>query len=326
MADPFAFCIDRTGGPEVLEARMIDVPVPSEGELLVRHEAIGLNYIDTYHRSGLYPVPLPSGLGSEAAGIVEAVGADVRGFREGDRVGYFSAPLGSYATHRTLDADRVVKLPDGIDSETAAAAMLKGCTAEYLIERCARVTEGETVLVHSAAGGVGSILVQWLRAIGANVIAHAGNSRKAEMAKALGAHHALCCPMGELAAQVRALTDGKGASVVLDGVGAESWQASLAAVARKGLVVTYGNASGPVPAFTALDLLRAGSIFVTRPTLADYAATPDEMRASATRLFEMIGSGAVKVTIGARYPLLEAADAHRALEARQTTGSTILIP
>lgn len=326
MADSYAFSLARTGGPEVLEAEMIHVPAPGESEVLIRHEAVGLNYIDTYHRSGLYPLPLPSGLGSEAAGVVEAVGPGVQGFREGDRVGYFSGPLGSYATHRAIDADRVVKLPDAIDSETAAAAMLKGCTAEFLIERCARIEAGETVLVHAAAGGVGSILVQWLKSIGAVVIAHAGSSKKAETAKELGADHALCCPMEELAAQVRALTDGKGVSVVLDGVGAASWQASLGSIARKGLIVTYGNASGPVPAFTALDLLRAGSIFVTRPTLFDYIGTPEEMRASAARLFEMMGSGAVQVRIGARYKLLEAADAHRALEARQTTGSTILIP
>lgn len=326
MADPYAFRLDRTGGPEVLEAEMIDVPAPGEGEIVVRHEAVGLNFIDTYHRSGLYPLPLPSGLGNEAAGVVEAVGPGVDGFREGDRVGYFSGPLGSYATHRAIDADRVVKLPDEIDSETAAAAMLKGCTAEFLIERCARVEAGETVLVHAAAGGVGSILVQWLKAIGATVIAHAGTSKKAETAAEFGADHALCCPLEELATQVRALTGGKGVSVVLDGVGAASWDASIGSVARKGLVVTYGSASGPVPAFTALDLLRAGSIFVTRPTLFDYVSTPEDMRASAARLFEMMASGTVQVRIGARYNLLEAAEAHRALEARQTTGSTILIP
>jgi NADPH2:quinone reductase len=326
VADPYAFCLASTGGPEVLEAEMIDVPVPAEGEVLIRHEAVGLNYIDTYHRSGLYPLPLPSGLGNEAAGVIEAVGQGVQGFREGDRVGYFSGPLGSYATHRAIGADRVVALPDEIDAETAAASMLKGCTAEFLIERCARVEAGETVLVHAAAGGVGSILVQWLKSVGAVVIAHAGTMKKAEMAAELGADHALCCPMDELAAQVRTLTDGKGVSVVLDGVGAESWATSLASVARKGLIVTYGNASGPVPAFTALDLLRAGSIFVTRPTLFDYVSTPEDMRASAARLFEMMASGAVQVRIGARYKLLQAAEAHQALEARQTTGSTVLIP
>jgi NADPH:quinone reductase len=326
VADPYAFFLERTGGPELLEARRIDIPDPGEGEVLIRHEAVGLNFIDTYHRSGLYSLPLPSGLGSEAAGVIAAVGAGAEGFREGDRVGYFSGPLGSYATHRAIDADRVVRLPDEIESEAAAAAMLKGCTAEYLIERCARVEPGETVLVHSAAGGVGSILVPWLKSIGAVVIAHAGTSRKAEMAAGLGADHALCCPMEELAGQVRALTDGKGVSVVLDGVGSASWGASLGSVARKGLLVTYGNASGPVPDFSALDLLRAGSIFVTRPSLFDYTSTPEEVRASATRLFEMMTSGTIQVRIGARYPLLEAAEAHRALEARQTTGSTVLIP
>jgi NADPH2:quinone reductase len=326
MPDPFHFCLRGTGGPEVLEAELIDIPQPGEGELLIRHEAVGLNFIDTYHRSGLYPLPLPSGLGNEAAGVVEAVGRGVGGFREGNRIGYFSGPLGSYATHRVMPADRVVKLPDEIGSEDAAAILLKGCTAEFLVERCARVEAGETVLVHAAAGGVGSVLVQWLKAIGATVIAHAGSSRKAEMAKALGADHALCCPMEELAGEVRAITSGKGVSVVLDGVGAASWEASLGSIARRGLLVTFGNASGPVPPFTALDLVRTGSIFVTRPSLFDYVGTPEEMRASAARLFEMIQSGALEVTIGARYPLIEAADAHQALEARKTVGSTVLIP
>jgi NADPH2:quinone reductase len=326
MPDPFRFCLRETGGPEVLQAELIDVPQPGEGEVLIRHEAVGLNFIDTYHRSGLYPLPLPSGLGNEAAGVVEAVGAGVEGIREGNRVGYFSGALGAYSSHRVIAADRVVKLPDEIDAETAAAMMLKGCTAEFLIERCARIEAGETVLVYAAAGGVGSILVQWLKSIGATVIAHTGSSRKAEIAKALGADHSLCCPMEALAGEVRAITSGKGASVVLDGVGAASWQASLGSIARRGLLVTFGNASGPVPPFTALDLLRTGSIFVTRPTLFDYVATAEEMRASAARLFEMVQSGAVEVKIGARYPLMKAEDAHRALEERKTTGSTILIP
>jgi NADPH2:quinone reductase len=326
MTDPYAFALRKTGGPEVLEAELIDVPRPVAEEVLVRHEAVGLNFIDTYHRSGLYKLPLPSGLGIEAAGIVEAVGDGVDGFREGDRVGYFTGRPGAYASHRAILADKLVQLPDGIGFEQAAAAMLKGATAEYLIERCAGVEAGQTVLVHAAAGGVGSILVPWLKLIGAKVIAHAGDSKKAALAEALGADHALSCPIDSLAAEVRALTGGKGVPVVLDGVGAASWQASVGAVARRGLIVSYGNASGPVPPFTALDLLSAGSIFVTRPTLADYCANPDEMRASASRLFEMIGKGAVEVRIGARFPLLEAADAHRAIEARATTGSTILVP
>jgi NADPH:quinone reductase len=326
MSDPYAFILRDTGGPEMLQAEHMDVPSPGPGEVLVRHEAVGLNFIDTYHRSGLYKLPLPSGLGGEAAGVVEAVGEGVSRVREGDRVGYFTGPLGSYATHRAVDAERLVKLPDSIGAEEAAAVMLKGCTAEFLIERCARVQPGQAVLVHAAAGGVGSILVQWLKAIGATVIAHAGDSRKAALATELGADHALCCAMDDLAAAVRALTDGKGVPVVLDGVGAASWSASVGAVARRGLVVTYGNASGPVPPFTALDLLSAGSIFVTRPTLADYCRTPEEMAASAARLFEMVGKGAVTARIGATFHLLQAADAHRALEARTTTGSTVLIP
>jgi NADPH2:quinone reductase len=326
MSDPYRYCLRRIGGPEVLEAELIDVPVPGEGEVLVRHEAVGLNFIDTYHRSGLYSLPLPSGLGTEAAGVVEAVGPGVQDIRIGQRVGYFSGPLGAYATHRTIAADRLVKLPEGISSEIAAAAMLKGCTAEFLVERCARIEKGEAVLVHAAAGGVGSILVPWLKSLGAVVIAHAGSSKKAEIAKALGADHALSCPMDALAGQVRALTGGKGVPVVLDGIGAASWEASIGSVARRGLLVTYGNASGPVPPFTALDLLKAGSIFVTRPTLFDYIPTNEEMRASAARLFEMIAGGTIEVAIGARFPLTEAADAHRAIEARATTGSTVLIP
>lgn len=326
MTDPYAFILRENGGPEMLEAEHIDVPRPGPGEVLVRHEAVGLNFIDTYHRSGLYKLPLPSGLGGEAAGVVEAAGEGVTGYREGNRVGYFTGPLGSYATHRAIAADRLVRLPDSLSAEQAAAAMLKGCTAEYLVERCARVEAGQTVLVHAAAGGMGSILVQWLKAIGATVIAHAGDSRKAALASDLGADHALCCPIDSLAAEVRALTDGKGVPVVLDGVGAASWKASLGSVARRGLVVTYGNASGPVPPFTAIDLLSAGSIFVTRPTLADYCKTGDEMAGAAARLFEMVEKGAVTIRIGATFPLLKAADAHRALEARATTGSTVLIP
>ena len=322
----YAIVIGRTGGPEVLEQRESEVPRPGPGDVLVRHEAVGLNFIDTYHRAGLYPMSLPSGLGNEAAGVIEAIGEGVSGCAEGDRVGYFTGPLGAYASHRAVAAERLVRLPEGISSEDAAAVMLKGATAEYLIERCARVQPGQTVLVHAAAGGVGSILVPWLKAIGASVIAHAGSPAKAAIAASLGADHSLSCPMEALAGEVRALTAGRGADVVLDGVGAASWTASLAAVARRGLVVTYGNASGPVPPFSALDLTRAGSIFVTRPTLGDYAATPEEMRDCASRLVEMIGTGVVKVAIGARYSLRDAAEAHRAIESRATTGSTVLIP
>ena len=326
MTERWRIVVRRTGGPEVLEREPVGALIPGAGELLVRHEAIGLNFIDTYFRSGLYPVALPSGLGNEAAGIVEAVGEEVEEFREGDRIGYFHGERAAYATHRLISAKKVVPLPAGIDSETAAAVILKGCTAEFLIERCARVAAGETILVHAAAGGVGSILVPWLKSIGATVIAHAGSQAKAGLARELGADHALSCPMEELAAAVRTLTDGRGVETVLDGVGAASWQASLASLARRGLLVTFGNASGPVPPFSALDLHRAGSIYVTRPSLTDYTATTQELRASADRLFDMIGKGAIAARIGARYPLGEAAEAHRQLESRATTGSTLLIP
>ena len=314
------------GGPEVLELVEEETPRPGPGQLLLRQEAVGLNFIDTYYRSGLYAAELPSGIGSEAAGVVEAVGEGVTDFSPGDRAGYPTGPLGAYASHRIVDVARLVRIPAGISSEQAAAAMLKGCTAEYLIERCAKVTPGQTVLVHAAAGGVGSILVQWLKTIGATVIAHAGSAEKAAIARDLGADHCLHGPFDTLAREVRELTGGKGVEAVLDGVGAASWAASLASVAKRGILVTYGNASGPVPPFSALDLLRAGSIFVTRPSLADYCATALELRASASRLFELMASGAVQVQIGARYPLEQAAEAQRALEARETTGSTVLVP
>ena len=314
------------GGPEVLEIVEGEMPLPGPDQVLVRQEAVGLNFIDTYYRIGLYPAGLPSGIGNEAAGVVEAVGDGVSEFSPGDRVGYSTGPLGAYASHRAVGAERLVRIPAGISSEQAAAAMLKGCTAEYLIERCAKVTPGQTVLVHSAAGGVGSILVQWLKTIGATVIAHSGNAEKAAIAADLGADHSLHGPFDTLADEVRNLTGGKGVEVILDGVGAASWQASLGAVAKRGIIVTYGNASGPVPPFSALDLLRAGSIFATRPSLADYCGTVEELRASAARLFELMVSGAVRVQIGARYPLEQAAEAHRTLEARETTGSTVLIP
>jgi NADPH:quinone reductase len=326
MPDPYRFVLRNTGGPEVLEAEMIDIPAPEPGQVLIRHEAVGLNFIDTYHRSGLYPLPLPSGLGTEAAGVVEAVGEGVTGFADGDRVGYFSGPLGAYASHRAIDAERAVKLADTISAEQAAAAMLKGCTSEFLIERCAKISEGETVLVHAAAGGVGSILVPWLKAIGANVIAHAGSRAKADRAAELGADHALCCPMEELAGEVRRLTNARGVDVVLDGVGAASWDASLASIAKRGLIVSFGNASGAVRPIQVLELVKAGSVFLTRPTLFDYVATRQELEASAGRVFEMLATDTIKAEIGARFPLLEAAEAHRALEARATTGSTVLIP
>jgi NADPH2:quinone reductase len=326
MSSPYRIMFRRTGGPEVLERESITLPPPAPLEVRVRHEAVGLNFIDTYHRSGLYPHPLPSGLGNEAAGVVEAVGDAVTELRRGDRVGYFTGPLGAYSSHRNVDSRLLVQLPNWLEAEPAAATMLKGCTAEYLIERCAKIREGQWVLVYAAAGGVGSILVPWLKTMGARVIAYSGNEAKAQLALQLGADHSLCGPLDGIADEVLRLTDRQGAEVVFDGVGTASWHTSLSCVARRGLIVTYGNASGPVPPFTALDLLRAGSIFVTRPTLGDYVPTAEALRASADRLFEMLKRRVVKVHVGARFLLTEADEAHRAIESRATTGSTVMIP
>jgi NADPH2:quinone reductase len=322
----FRMRIRQTGGPEAIERETITPTEPGTGEARVRQTAIGLNFIDIYQRSGLYPLDLPSGMGSEAAGVVEAIGEGVEGIAVGDRVAYAGGPPGAYATVRTLDAGLLVPLPDAISDETAAAAMLKGGTAAYLIGPCARVEKGQPVLVHAAAGGVGSILVQWLGAIGATVIAHAGSPEKAEHARTLGAAHSLACPMDQLADTVRRLTDGAGVATVFDGIGKASWDASLGSVARRGLIVSYGNASGAVPPFEMLALMRAGSIFVTRPTMADYAGTPAERRALAARLFERIAAGDVSIRIGQRFSLAQASEAQRAMAARETTGSTVLLP
>ncbi len=326
MSGPWRIVIRKNGGPEVMEREDFDPGVPGPGQVRARVTAIGLNFIDTYHRSGLYPLPLPTGLGSEFAGIVEAVGPGVEGFAPNDRIAGFVPAPSSYATHVLTVASRIVRVPGGISDEIAAAAMLKGITSWMLIERIGKLEAGKSVLVHSAAGGVGSILVPWAKAAGATVIAHAGNEEKAARAKASGADHALSGEFETLAAQVRALTNGRGVDVVLDGVGAASWAASLASVARRGLIVSYGNASGPVPAISPLDLLRAGSAFLTRPTMFDYVDTPESLKLGADRLFAMIKSGTVPIEIGQRYALANAADAHQALEGRQTVGSTILLP
>lgn len=316
----------KAGGPEVLEIEPIELPSPAAGEVRLRQDAIGLNFIDIYYRSGLYPVPLPSGIGSEAAGVVEAVGPGAGGFRPGDRVAYATRSLGAYASVRIMPAAELVPVPDGISNETAAAIMLKGMTAEFLIERCAAIRPGQTALVHAAAGGVGSLLVQWLTSIGVHVFAHVGNETKAASVRNMGIEAVSSCPMEELATWVRDQTHGRGVDAVFDGIGAASWNASLAAVAKRGLIISYGNASGPVPPMGMLDLMKAGSVFVTRPTLWDYCSTPAELRASAARLFSMIGSGAVKAEIGQKFPLKDAAQVHRLLSERRTTGSTILLP
>ncbi len=310
------------GGPEVIAREDFDPGAPGEGELLIAQDAIGLNFIDTYYRTGLYPAPLPTPLGSEGAGRIAAVGPGVTGFVVGDVVGCASG-LGSYATHRIVPADKVVRIPDGVSTQDAAAMMLKGMTACYLAEDTIALQAGQVALVHAAAGGVGSVLVPWLRDKGVIVIAHCGSAEKAARVEA---DHSLHGPFENLAARVRDLTDGQGVDVVYDGVGKDSWAASLASLKRRGLMVSYGNASGAVPPVSLLDLSRGGSLYVTRPTLFDYIATPETLAHTADRLFDRMRRGVVKAVIGQRFALSDAAQAHRALEARETTGATVLIP
>ena len=318
--------IARTGGPEVIEWREAELPPPGAGEVRMRHHAVGLNYIDTYHRSGLYPIDLPGGLGSEAAGVVEAVGEGVTDFAVGDRVGVFGPARGAYATARNIAADLLVPLPDSIDDRTAAAILLKGATTAFLIEDCAKVQPGWTVLVHAAAGGVGHLAVGWLKAIGATVIATVGSEAKAEKARAAGADHVILNRHEDVAARVREITGGAGVPVVLDGVGKATWDASLNSAARRGLVVSFGNASGPVDGVNLGILASKGSLFVTRPTLFDYAVSPTEKRHLVSRVFAMLEKGAITPEIGQTFALTDAADAHRAIEAGDTVGSTVLLP
>jgi NADPH2:quinone reductase len=313
-----------TGGPEVLTVGSAAMPVPGPGEVLLRQTAIGLNFIDTYHRSGLYPIALPSGLGLEAAGVVEAVGAGVS-IAPGTRVGYCWGPIGGYASHRVIGADRVVALPDDVSDEAAAAVLLKGCTAEFLVERCARVQPGQWALVQAAAGGVGLLLVQWLKHIGATVIAVAGSPEKLAIAMAHGADHGLVQD-STLAQSVRELTDGRGVDVVFDGVGKATFEASLDSLKRRGLLASYGNASGAVGAVDFAILARKGSLFATRPTLFDYYTNRTEIEQHAGRVLDLVARGVLKVNIDQRYALQDVATAHRDLEARRTTGSTVLLP
>lgn len=315
--------ITRTGGPEVIEWVDIDLPPPGPGEVRMRNHAVGLNYIDTYHRSGVYPVELPAGLGSEAAGVVEAVGEGVEGLAAGDRVGTFGPSRGAYATARNVAAKQLFRLPDDIDDRTAAALLLKGCTVEALVERCACVEPGQTVLVWAAAGGVGQLLVGWLKTIGATVIGTAGTPEKADHARAAGADHVLLHRDEDVVARTREITGGEGAHVVFDGVGMASWERTLAATARRGLIVSYGNAGGAVTGVNLGVLAAKGSLFVTRPTLFDYYVTPGERQAGIARVFDMVRQGAIAPEIGQTFALEDAAEAHRALEAGETRGSTI---
>ena len=316
----------RAGGPEVLEAVDLPVPTAGPGEILIRQEAIGLNFIDTYQRTGLYPVKMPAVLGLEGAGVVEAVGQGVTRFAVGDRAAFGNGPMGAYAQFHVVPAGRAVKIPTGVSSRDAAAAMLKGMTAEFLLRRCYTVKKGDAILVHAAAGGVGTILTQWAKALGAQVIATVGSADKAALATAAGADEVILYREEDVAARVKAITSGAGVRVAYDGVGAATLEASLSSLGRRGMLVSYGNASGPAPAVEPLRLSRGGSLYLTRPTLFDYVATTEDLDESAGALFEVIASGAVKIAIGQAFPLSQARQAHEALEARATTGSTLLIP
>ena len=323
---PHAIRIHAHGGPEVLRWEAVAASVPGRGEVLIRQTAIGLNFIDIYERTGLYPGALPSGLGREGAGVIEAVGPKVRGLAVGDRVAYASNQPGAYAQERTMPADRVVKIPEGVSDRLAAAAMLKGLTAWFLLRRTHRVARGEAVVVHAAAGGVGLILAQWARYLGAHVIGVVGSDAKAAVAQAHGCHEALVLGRDDLPARVRSLTAGQGAHVVYDSVGKDTFAASLDSLRPLGMMVSYGNASGPVPPFAPLELARRGSLFLTRPILFHYVARRAELERGARELFDVIGRGVVRIEIGQSYPLQDVAEAHRDLEARRTIGSTVLIP
>lgn len=320
-----AIRFEQTGGPEVLQLVDVDTPAPGNGQILVRHQAIGINFIDTYQRSGLYPVKLPSGLGLEAAGVVEAVGEGVTRFEVGDVAAYNGA-VGAYADYGVVADQRAVKLPAGVTPEVAAAALLKGMTAEFLLRRCYPLQAGQTALIHAAAGGVGQILVQWAKAIGAEVIATVGSDDKAARARALGADHVILYRDQDVAAEVKRITGGKGVPVSYDSVGKATFDGSLGSLARRGMLVSFGNASGPAPAIEPSRLQRGGSLFLTRPTLFDYVATTPELDESAAALFGLIVAGKVKIEIGQTFPLAEARRAHEALEARETIGSSLLIP
>ena len=316
----------EAGGPTVLRPVDIPVPAPGPGEVLIRHKAIGLNFIDTYQRSGLYPVSYPAILGGEAAGIVEAVGEGVTRFSVGDRAAYGTGVAGAYAEAQVAPEGRCVRVPDDVPLETAAAGLLKGMTAEFLLRRCHPLAAGETVLIHAAAGGVGQILTQWAKAIGATVLATAGGADKLALTKDLGADHGVDYRTEDVAARVREITQGRGVRVVYDGVGAATFDGSLGSLAPRGLMVSYGNASGPAPPFAPLKLMAAGSVYITRPTLLHYVTTTEELDQSAAALFDVIRSGKVKITVGQTFALKEAAKAHEALEQRLTTGSTLLVP
>ncbi len=321
-----AIRIHEAGGPEVLRLEDVEVPVPAPDEAQIRHTAIGLNYIDVYDRSGLYPQEMPAGLGREAAGVITLVGKKVRGLRVGDRVAYVHNRPGSYAGLRNVPAAKLVKIPAGVSDEQAAVLMLKGGTACYLLRRTYRVAQGEVIVVHAAAGGVGLLLCQWGKALGATVIGVVGSEEKAKLARKNGARHALVRGRDDIAATVKRLTKGVGADVVYDAVGKDTFTESLDCLRKRGLLVVYGAASGPVPPFSLAELVKRGSLFVTRPTMFDYTATRAELEAVARETFAAAKKKVIRVHINQRYPLADAAQAHRDLEGRKTTGASIILP
>lgn len=324
---PRAIRIHQTGGPEVMRWEDIEVGAPGQGEIRIRHEAVGLNYIDVYFRTGLYPAPsLPFSPGMEGAGVVEAVGEDVESLVVGDRVAYAAPPVGAYAQVRLMPAEKVVKVPDGIDSRQAAAMMLQGMTVEYLLRRTYPVRSGDTVLLHAAAGGVGLIACQWAKHLGATVIGTVGSDEKAELARAHGCDHPIVYTRENFTERVREITGGAGVPVVYDSVGRDTFEGSLDCLRPRGMLVSFGQSSGKIDPFDIGVLGARGSLYATRPTLFSYTATRADLESSAGALFDVVGSGAVRVTVNRTFPLAEAADAHRALESRQTTGSTVLLP
>ena len=316
----------QTGGPDVLQMDDVALPPPGPGEVRIKHTAIGLNYIDTYHRSGLYPLPLPSGIGLEAAGVVEEVGQGVTGLKSGDRVAYGTGTPGAYAEARNFPANRLVKLPDSISDETAAGMMLKGMTVRYLLRATYVVKPGDTILMHAAAGGVGLLLTQWAKALGARVIGTVGSAAKIEVAKAHGCDVVINSSTENVVKRVRDETGGKGVPVVYDGVGQATVMTSLDCLQMRGLLVSFGNASGPVKNFDLGLLAAKGSLYVTRPTLFSYTTTDEDFRQTAQDLVDIVASGKMQVPVNQRYALADAAQAHRDLEARKTTGTTVMLP
>ena len=321
-----AIRMHATGGPEVLVYEEVEVGDPGPNEARIRQTAIGLNYIDTYHRSGLYPLPLPTSIGSEAAGVVEAVGSGVTWLRRGDRVAYSGGPPGAYATERVIPAERLVKIPDGIDDSTAATLMLKGMTVQYLFRQTYALKGGQTILFHAAAGGVGLIACQWARALGVTMIGTVGTDDKAALAKANGCAHTIVYTREDFVAKTKELTGGKGVPVVYDSIGKDTFMQSLDCLQPRGLLVVFGNASGPVTAFNLGVLAQKGSLYVTRPTLFTYANSRETINAMAKDVFDLVLAGKIKSEARQEYPLREAAAAHRALESRVTTGATVLLP